>query len=269
MISIRKLESLYGKTFELSGRQAKFKCPKCGVKSFWVHQTKMVYYCFSCETSGVVDDIYFPHKKIDQIVLPKGNLFPKGFMWVNDRQQSPDHWEYIKSRGINPDFIGSWGVYGDYCVFPIWKKKRVVYWQGRNIFPVKKRKTTNPEKSECALGKTDVVFNIEDQHGIIPRTHLIVVEGVFDALTVNGAAKFGSLIDEKQVRTIKYIYPELKKLTMVHDSDVPRIVVMKNQEVLRTHLKFCKIRHVVLKDGDPNSIGRENVYKAIERIWKI
>lgn len=90
--------------------------------------------------------------------------------------------EYIKQRGFELDWYPwHWSTtngYTDRLIIPFYYDKKIVGWTGRKITPGKPKYLTHSQPG--------YVFNLDSQH--YNRKYLIVVEGQFDAIAVDGVA---------------------------------------------------------------------------------
>lgn len=260
-----EIERRYGQVYGHSGDEYKVQCTNCGTKAMWVNVKKRVLYCFSCGISEHLRDHVISGSMYHTVSAKKKevvSVFPNNFKWFREiDNENLQHFHYIDMRGIDPKSV-LWGISGDYCIFPIWKDKKVVYWQGRAIYPVKP-KTKNPSKEVSGYGKSDLLYNYEDEHGVKPREYVLLVEGVFDALTVDGLAMMGKLVSEKQAKLISCLMP--KKIYQVLDADANSDSYEENRKTLRKYAPFAPIIDVKLPEGDPNSLGQAVVWSLIYR----
>jgi len=260
----QEVERRYGKVYGRSGYEFKVECIACGTKAMWVNVKKNLYYCFSCGAKGATQNrvlsgstytVVTPEKKAESVL-------PEGFRLFKEKEDwNSHHTDYLHQRGVDPHSL-MWGVAGDYCVFPVWHNRKIVYWQSRAIYPIKP-KTRNPSKAVSGFGKSDVLFNYADEEGVKPRRYVLLVEGVFDALAVDGLAMLGKILSDAQAILISQLLP--KKVYQILDADAGPETRNHNRQVLRRHLPFVPIFDVKLPDGDPASLGQAVVWSLITR----
>ena len=265
MITRDDVERRFGQVYSRSGPEFKVLCPACSVKSMWVNIKKDAYYCFSCGFRGLMGSRVVSgsmHTHVDPETKKIESILPKDFKWVKVREPwNNSHWEYVYGRGIDPaSFV--WGISGDYCVFPLWRDGKIIYWQGRNTMPFKP-KTINPSKEKCGWGKSQLLYNYENEHGIIARKYVYLVEGVFDALTIGGLGMMGSVLSMDQAQLVSALMP--KKIYQVLDSEVEKEKYTYNRNILRRMMPMTEILDVHLPEGDPNSLGQAEVLSLIAR----
>lgn len=118
-------------------------------------------------------------------------------------------YRYLKSRGLSKEIIHRYQIgfvaRGDLCgsaIFPVYMNKELRFWQARHIvFPKGEKYFGCPGvKSHSMLYRYDQIITKK----------IILVEGTFDALAVNGVALFGKVLSDTQVallskKRIKYV----------------------------------------------------------------
>lgn len=203
----------FGTIYAEDGSNYKVVCTFCGKKALWVHVTKRVYHCFACESSGILGHIIAAYKNksydgiievltrehVNSTIDVSHHVLPFGYSRVKVRSQFPDGWDYIESRDIDPEKV-EWGFFDNMHVcFPVRENGKVVYWQARAIYKRMKQKTINPSKVRTGFGKENYVFRLDELSATTPA---IIVEGIFDALTVNGVAMLGKVCSPIQAQKI-------------------------------------------------------------------
>jgi hypothetical protein len=120
--------------------------------------------------------------------------------------------EYLANRNLYlEDYPFYWTPktgFNDRIIIPFFYEKRIVGYTGRLIYP---SKTLPRYLSEQ---QPDYVFNLDRQpHG---RAFVIVCEGPFDAISIDGCAILGSQVKEKQDWLLKRLNREI---ILVPDKD--------------------------------------------------
>lgn len=201
------VKAYYGEILGSYGDEYKVVCIKCGRRSMYVNIKKEVHICFLCGEHGRAkggSSIQF----IGSSDTPKTENvephLPHDFLPVKIHSDWPDGWEYLKNRGVDPSKV-EWGRTDDvFACFPVYMNEKLVYWQSRQVKPIYKNKNRNPSKTEMGIGRDEVLFNFDNQGRGKP---IIVVEGVFDALRVNGVATFGANYSSTQIDILAWSKP--------------------------------------------------------------
>lgn len=120
--------------------------------------------------------------------------------------------EYILSRGFDIDWYDwMWSPengYKDRIIIPFYYQGKVVGWTGRKITEGKPKYLTESQPG--------YVFNIDRQ--LAERKYVIVVEGQFDAIAVDGVAIMHNEPNEVQCARINAL---AKEVILVPDKDKP------------------------------------------------
>ena len=135
--------------------------------------------------------------------------------WIDAGCEDPDFLEvvaYIFDRGMELDwFDWHWtpeAGYKDRVIIPFYHEKVVVGWTGRKIREGKPKYLTTSQAG--------VVFNLDRQ--VKNRKYVIVVEGQFDAIAVDGVAIMHNEPNEAQIARINQLG---KEVIVVPDNDKP------------------------------------------------
>lgn len=133
--------------------------------------------------------------------------------WIQEGCEEEDFLDviaYILDRGMELDWYDwSWSAgngYRDRVIIPFYDKERVVGWTGRKI------KDGAPKYLTTA--QPGYVFNIDRQD--YDRKYVIVVEGQFDAIAIDGVAIMHNDPNETQIARIKALG---KEVIIVPDND--------------------------------------------------
>lgn len=150
----------------------------------------------------------------------KERELPKGTMsiidWINSAY-TPDIEEdigpvieYIINRGMQLDWYNwMWSAqpgYKDRVIIPFYHEGKIVGWTGRKITDGKPKYLTDAQPG--------YVFNIDAQ--TFERKYIIVVEGQFDAIAINGCAIMHNEPNETQCNRINMLN---KEVIVVPDKD--------------------------------------------------
>ena len=135
--------------------------------------------------------------------------------WIQEGCEEEDFLNvvaYVLDRGMELDWYDwMWSEengYRDRVIIPFYDKERVVGWTGRKI------KDGQPKYLTTA--QPGYVFNLDRQKD--ERQYVIVVEGQFDAIAVDGVAIMHNDPNETQVARIKNLG---KEVIIVPDNDRP------------------------------------------------
>jgi hypothetical protein len=135
--------------------------------------------------------------------------------WIQEGCEEEDFLDvvaYILDRGMELDWYDwMWSAgngYRDRVIIPFYDKERVVGWTGRKI------KDGAPKYLTTA--QPGYVFNIDRQD--YDRKYVIVVEGQFDAISIDGVAIMHNDPNETQIARINALG---KEVIIVPDNDRP------------------------------------------------
>lgn len=120
--------------------------------------------------------------------------------------------EYIESRGFTlDDYSWHWSAaagYKDRLIIPCYYKGRIVGWTGRKI--------TSGRPKYLSKTQNGYVFNIDRQ--LFNRQYVIIVEGHFDAIAIDGMAIMTNEPNDIQCARINAL---AKEVIVVPDRDRP------------------------------------------------
>lgn len=133
------------------------------------------------------------------------NSMPVAF-WLEHQCQEPDFLavrDYILCRGMSLDWYPwHWtpeAGYQDRVIIPFYQDKQIVGWTGRKITPGRPRYLTSAQPS--------YVFNLDNQTP--DRGQVLVVEGQFDAIAVDGVAVMHNNPSDTQCARIRALAREV------------------------------------------------------------
>lgn len=186
--------------------------------------------------------------------------------------------EYLINRGLTVEQIVSYGFgfckagqYRDRVIIPCYEDSSPIYFVNRlclfNGGPLTKeketellshgvRKTINPPSNFNSLGKSEVLYNIDEAR---KYDTIIVTEGVFDAINVgpNAVAILGSMVSQTQVTKILKAKP--KKVIMMLDPDAVDKAILscrKFEGLVPVYLSMVEAK-------DPGEATRAQIDEAI------
>lgn len=127
----------------------------------------------------------------------------------------PLYWEYIRKRGVPEDFPIMTAIKNDgihwvrpFVLVPFTYDNKVVGWTARFL--------DNKIPKYINHSQPGYVFGTDLQHA--DWNHVIVTEGIFDALSISGLALMHNTISDAQARLIRSLG---KEVIVVPDQDMP------------------------------------------------
>lgn len=214
-------------------------CPLCGDKGerhhkhLHVNEDKGVYYCHLCGEGGTVRSLVkkFPYLKdeiaviqavryqpeyIENAGLPLQRLIDK-----TDNRLTVAVKNYLVERGLDDLMMRDvWWTpaYPARAVFPCRENGEIVFWAARAIGSAKP-KWRFPKKGLTKISKSEAVFGLNKFFGKSVG-ELFIVEGVFDALAVDGVALLGKFCSDTQLRKILSLHPSRIVIGLDRDAKV-------------------------------------------------
>ena len=129
----------------------------------------------------------------------------------------PRYWDYIRRRGVPEDFAMMTAIKNDgihwvrpFVLVPFTYDNRVVGWTARFL--------DDKQPKYINHSQPGYVFGTDLQHA--DWQHALVVEGIFDALSIGGLAVMHNTISDAQARLIRSLGREV---TVVPDQDMPGV----------------------------------------------
>ena len=127
--------------------------------------------------------------------------------------EHPYYWNYIRERGVPEDFPVMTSIKNDgvhwvrpFVLIPFTYDDRVVGWTARFL--------DNKQPKYINHSQPGYVFGTDLQHA--DWQHVLVMEGIFDALSIGGLAVMHNTISDAQARLIRSLGREI---TVVPDQD--------------------------------------------------
>jgi hypothetical protein len=155
--------------------------------------------------------------------LPEGSLPLAEWILVQDLDDSiANHLlgvvEYVLSRGLDPmsdTFYWSPNpAFSDRLILPFWYNTKIVGYTARRI--------TNNRPKYLSEQHPHFVFNLDAQDPL--NRYVLVTEGPFDALSINGVALLTNNIADQQARMINRLG---KEVIVIPDQDMAGLAVIK------------------------------------------
>jgi len=154
---------------------------------------------------------------LNEIALPEDSK--KLIDWINEGVDVTDIVEYLLNRGMDIDWYDwMWSPapgYKDRILIPFYQDGKVVGYTGRKITEGKPKYLTDSQSG--------YVFNLDRQ--VRDREYVIVVEGQFDAIAIDGAAIMTNEPNDTQVARLQALGREI---ICVPDKDLPGAKMLKH-----------------------------------------
>jgi len=288
------VESVLGKGQPTSKGNYAFKCPFCThhknkleVNLRTNEKRENFWHCWICGAKGksmlsLFKKIKAPHDKIAELnilIVPNKTEkqtncvleLPKEFVSLIDTNKIQDKIIqieakhavlFLKQRGITQDDIIKYnigfckdGKYGDRVIIPSYdENKRLNYFIARDYKGSTPQKYKNPPVAAKDTIGWELFINWD--------APIILVEGIFDALTIkrNVIPLFGKVLHDKLMQ--KLVKSSVNRIYIALDKDA-RKDALKQAEVL---MSYGKEVYLVEMDGkDANEIGFESFLNTIEK----
>lgn len=210
-----------------------YHCFNCGFKAGWSkgkllsNNTKQLFRWLNMTDDKInelilvamreKEDLPVVKKSVNLILeerkLPKGS---KSFVeWANEGYNQVDFIyvvNYVLNRGMKIDWYNwYWSDekgWRDRVIIPFYNEGKIVGYTGRKITEGKPKYLTD--------GQGTYVFNIDAQRD--DRKYVLVVEGQFDAIAIDGVAVMSNELNEAQIMRLKMLG---KEIIVVPDHDKP------------------------------------------------
>lgn len=147
---------------------------------------------------------------------PEIKLPPKSFPLGHDEfiDYQSKLVDYLTSRGIDimkyKFYFSLEERFKDRIIIPFYRDGKLIFWQARSIDSAEKKRYDN-----AIVPRTAVMFNMDKLNHYSPGV-LFVVEGIFDAMPIDGVAILGSALTEAKIELLK---KSNRKLIFVIDKD--------------------------------------------------
>jgi DNA primase len=286
------LESILGTSNKTSRGNYSFKCPFCThhknkleINCITNAKSENPWHCWVCEAKGKTIRALFkktkaPSNKIAELnmiiapgkgekqVLPTMLELPKEFISLNniynlDKVTSLEARRairFLKNRGITQEDITKYnigfcyeGPYKDRVIIPSYDENGIInYFIARAFIDGIQKYKNPPSDAKSAIG-WELYINWD--------APIVLVEGVFDALTIkrNVIPLFGKIIHEKLMK--KLVRSTVNRVYIALDPDAIKNA-LKHAELLMSYNK--EVYLVELDGKDANEIGFERFLNTIE-----
>lgn len=159
---------------------------------------------------------------VDDGVVHYHNV-PSNWVLIDDIPAQPAkgmHYAYLLRRNISKDKILRNRFYystqdTSRVVIPYNINGNLVYWIARDILGKANKKYLYPPENLVKNKRSDLLYNYDFAN----KDELIICEGQFNALIVDGVAIGGKDISEMQLKLIRHMKP--KSVILAFDQDVP------------------------------------------------
>ncbi len=164
---------------------------------------------------GIIDDRKRVSDAIQGIEFKDGDDFPPYSEVITP--EFPLYWDYIRKRGVPEDFPIMTAIKNDgihwvrpFVLVPFTYDNKIVGWTARFL--------DNKQPKYINHSQPGYVFGTDLQHS--DWNHVIVTEGIFDALSISGLAVMHNTISDSQARLIRSLD---KEVIVVPDQDMPGV----------------------------------------------
>jgi hypothetical protein len=164
---------------------------------------------------GILEDRQRVFNALSAIEFEESDDFPPFSEVITP--EFPRYWDYIRRRGVPEDFAMMTAIKNDgvhwvrpFVLVPFTYDNRVVGWTARFLDDKQPRYINHSQPG--------YVFGTDLQHA--NWQHALVVEGIFDALSIGGLAVMHNTISDSQARLIRSLGREV---TVVPDQDMPGV----------------------------------------------
>jgi hypothetical protein len=162
---------------------------------------------------GILEDRQRTSNILSDIKFDESEDFPPYTEVVTP--ELPLYWDYIRKRCVPEDFPVMTAIKNDgvhwvrpFVLVPFTYDNKVVGWTARFL--------DNKIPKYINHSQPGYVFGTDLQHK--DWQHVIVVEGIFDALSIDGLALMHNTVSDSQARLIRNLG---KEITVVPDQDMP------------------------------------------------
>ena len=161
---------------------------------------------------GILDDRARLANALTAIEFEEADDFPPASEVITP--DLPKYWDYLRSRCVPEDFPAMTTIRTDgihwvrqHVTIPFTYDGRVVGWTARML--------DNKTPKYISHSQPGYVFGIDRQPA--NWQHVLVMEGIFDALSIDGVAVMHSTVSDAQVRLIRSLD---RSVTVVPDQDI-------------------------------------------------
>jgi DNA primase len=297
IILLNLLESVLGKSKPTSKGNHSFHCPFCNhhkpkleINCQTNEKKENPWHCWVCNTKGKTIKTLFKNLKIsgskseqlDSVIIPGKRedviynpiQLPEEFISFSNFPKLSKFQEiiikqslhFLKKRGITKEQIQKYnigccleGEYSNRIIIPSYNiDGKLNYFIARSFENESGRKYKNPSVQNKDIIGLEYFINW--------GAPIILVEGIFDALTIqrNVIPLFGKVLSEALMK--KLVLSDTEKVYVALDKDAQREALQHCQ----TLMSFGKEVYLVEMDGkDANEIGFKNFLNIIENTYPL
>ena len=164
---------------------------------------------------GILNDRQHTWQEVSDIKFKESDDFPPFAEVITPEHEM--HWQYIRSRHVPEDFSVLTAIHNDsihwtrpHVIVPFTYDNKMIGWTARML--------DNRTPKYINHSQPGYVFGTDLQQST--WTQAIVVEGIFDALSIGGLAVMHNTISDSQARLIRNLGREI---TVVPDQDMPGV----------------------------------------------
>ena len=161
---------------------------------------------------GIIDDRARIVNQLSDINFKEFDDFPPGSEIIT--ADLPKYWKYLRDRAVPADFPAMTAIRNDgihwvrpHVTIPFTYDGKIVGWTSRMI--------DGKSPKYISHSQPGYVFGIDQQQS--DWNHVLVMEGIFDALSIGGVAVMHSTVSDLQARLIRNLSREI---TVVPDQDL-------------------------------------------------
>jgi predicted RNA-binding Zn-ribbon protein involved in translation (DUF1610 family) len=162
---------------------------------------------------GILDDRARVVNQLSAIEFEEADDFPPASEIVTP--ELPKYWDYLRSRSVPKNFPAMTTIRTDgihwirpHVTIPFTYDGKIVGWSARML--------DGKSPKYISHSQPGYVFGTDQQHS--DWQHVLVMEGLFDALSIGGLALMHNDINDTQARLIRNLG---KEITVVPDQDLP------------------------------------------------
>lgn len=161
--------------------------------------------------NGIIDDRARVANHLSDINFKEFDDFPPGSEIITDKL--PKYWQYLRDRRVPENFPAMTAIRNDgvhwvrpHVTIPFSYDGKIVGWTSRMI--------DGKSPKYISHSQPGYVFGIDQQQS--EWQHILVMEGIFDALSIGGVAVMHSTVSDAQARLIRNLGREV---TVIPDQD--------------------------------------------------
>lgn len=282
-----RIEEIFPEGHWESEEEYRIRCPICGDNSdkddkhnCAINVVKRTFHCWFGECKGNLRDLlrkkYSEEEIISAPAKKSKTIVPIDFSEflpvTGKREGVMDEMAlgYLKNRGIILSDVRHYDIrysskdtFFGRIIVPIKENDKMVCFVGRDYIG-SKLKYLYPKRGETPLSISKVVFNLESAIRENAK-NVVITEGVFDSMAIDkinglrGVALLGHNLSKIQL--IKLLKLPITRFFVCMDADMHKETV---NIVKRLSDQGRIARAVLLREGDPASISKEELIKSLK-----